>query len=256
VNARSCDGDSAWDTRFFYEFQEQLSGAYSGPVTGYHRAKAGLISRHCAGVRRVLELGAGGGQMAVATAELGYAVDAIELVPRLATHARELAAVAHAADINVIEGDFFVIQLEASYDAVTYWDGFGIGRDADQEALLGRIRHWLTDDGKALIDVYTPQYWSKMAGREMSFGRAHRRYDFDPATQTMVDTWWTDGAEHEATSQHLRCYRPDELRRLLADAALWLEAIVPAGAYDPDTVSYREEAALEDAIAYTAVIKR
>src|SRR5262245_440053 len=126
----------SWDPRSFYELQEELSGAYSGEITDDHRAKASLVQRHCGRDRRVLELGAGGGQVAVATAELGFAVDAVELVPRLAAHARELAAAAQTSGVTVIEGDFYVLPFEGPYGAVTYWDGFGIGNDADQQALL------------------------------------------------------------------------------------------------------------------------
>lgn len=255
MNAPSHDCGTAWDVRFFYEFQDELSGAYSGAVTDYHRAKAALIPAHCTRVRRVLELGAGGGQIAVATAELGFAVDAIELVPRLVAHARELAATAKVRDINIIEGDFYAVELERTYDAVTYWDGFGIGSDSDQQALLCRIGHWLGDEGRALIDIYTPWYWSRIAGHEMKFQRSHRRYDFDTETQTMIDTWWLDGARHQAASQLLKCYEPRELRRLLAGAGLSLVSIVPGGAYDPVSEIYREQARLEDAMSYTAVIR-
>lgn len=78
---------SEWDARSFYERQEELSRAYSGEVSDHHRSKAALIGFHCGCTRRVLELGAGGGQMAVATAELGFTVDAVELSPALAAHA-------------------------------------------------------------------------------------------------------------------------------------------------------------------------
>jgi SAM-dependent methyltransferase len=233
--------------------QEELSGAYSGGVTAQHRAKAVLVSEHCGRTRRVLELGAGGGQMAVAMAELGFAVDAIELVPRLAAHARELAS-AQMEEINIFEGNFYVVALDGPYGAVTYWDGFGIGSDSDQHALLRRIRRWLADGGRALIDVYTPWYWARVAGREVILQGSHRRYDFNTETRTMIDTWWPAEAPDKAASQHLRCYEPDELEQLLSRTDLSLETIVPGGEYDPDKAIYREQVALEDAMSYTAII--
>lgn len=245
-----------WDPRSFYELQEEMSGAYSGPPTAGHRAKAALVPPHCGRSRHVLELGAGGGQMAVATAELGFAVDAIELTPALAEHARELASTVGMSLVNIIEGDFYVAALDRRYGAVTYWDGFGVGADSDQERLLRRIRDWLADDGRALIDVYTPWYWSRVAGHEMTFEDARRRYDFDAETSTMIDTWWRDGARQEGVSQRLRCYAPDELTPLLAGAGLSLETLVPGGAVGYEQAIYKEPVALGEAMSYTAVVTR
>jgi SAM-dependent methyltransferase len=239
MDAVGGESSAEWDPRLFYERQEELSGAYSGDVSDHHRAKAELVAAHCGRVRRVLELGAGGGQMAVATAELGFDVVAVELVPGLAEHARALAS---DSRVDVVEGDFYLAAIEGPFGAVCYWDGFGIGTDRDQRTLLARIREWLAEDGRALIDVYTPRYWADAAGREMTFGDVRRRYEFDSATQTMIDRWWREGAPEETVAQHLRCYAPDELARLLDPVGLSLEAI-------------EHDGALDEAMTYTAVIR-
>src|SRR4029453_1192318 len=121
-----------WDPRRFYERQDELSGVYSGAVTERHRAKASLVEGYCGATSRGLELGAGGGQTAVATAELGFDIVAIELVPRLAAHARALAA-RIGARVEVLEGDFYEVSVEGPFGAVCYWDGFGVGTGADQQ---------------------------------------------------------------------------------------------------------------------------
>jgi SAM-dependent methyltransferase len=249
------NGSLEWDARSFYERQEELSRAYSGDVSDYHRSKAVLIGRHCGPTRRVLELGAGGGQMAVATAELGFTVDAVELSPLLAAHARELAA-RNGIGVNVIEGDFYTVAIAGRYGAVTYWDGFGLGTDSDQQALLRRVRGWLADDGRALIDIYTPWYWKGVAGLEMTAGTARHRYDYDTQTHTMTNTWWADEAPDKRVSQHLRCYAPDELEQLLETVELTVELMLPGGAYDHDRSIYRELVPLDDAMSYTAIIAR
>jgi 16S rRNA A1518/A1519 N6-dimethyltransferase RsmA/KsgA/DIM1 with predicted DNA glycosylase/AP lyase activity len=117
---REVSSGAGWEPLAFYERQEELSGAYSGDVTEYHRAKASLVEAHCGRRRRVLELGAGGGQMAVATADLGFSVEAVELVPRLAAHARTLAARSRKSEIRIIEGNFYEVAVgEAmSYTAI------------------------------------------------------------------------------------------------------------------------------------------
>jgi SAM-dependent methyltransferase len=232
-----------WDPRRFYERQDELSGVYSGAVTEHHRKKASLVEAHCGSTRRVLELGAGGGQMAVATAELGFDVVAMELVPRLAAHARALAA-RSGSRVEVLEGDFYEVSVDGPFGAVCYWDGFGVGADDDQQALLVRIHGWLAGDGRALIDVYAPWYWAAAAGREMTFGDVRRRYAFDAETRTMIDSWWLEAAPDEKVSQRLRCYAPDEVERLLEPVGLSLDSLDPGGAR------------LEEAMAYTAVIRK
>jgi SAM-dependent methyltransferase len=257
VKAHADNGPSPeWDPRSFYDRQDELTGAYADEVSDYHRSKAALVGLHCGHTRHVLELGAGGGQVAVATAELGYAVDAVELVPRLAARARELAATQQAGRVNVIEGDFYTLRIAGPYGAVTYWDGFGIGTDSDQQALLRRIGEWLADDGRALIDIYAPWYWERVAGQEETFGTVRRRYEFDTHTRTMIDTWWSDDAPHERVSQRLRCYAPGDLKLLLEPVGLTAEALLPAGAYDYQRAIYHEKVPLEEAMSYTAVIAR
>ena len=46
--------------------------------------------------------------------------------------------------------DFYTAKLQEKFDAVCYWNGFGIGTDADQRQLLKRISdEWLNPHGKA-----------------------------------------------------------------------------------------------------------
>src|SRR5690625_6976659 len=86
-------------------------------------------------------------------------------------------------------------------------DGFGIGTDNDQIKLLKRIHHWLKPNGTALIDIYTPWYWSKTAGQVMTFNNFTRKYDFDFHHNRMLDTW-IRSEEHTSELQsrgHLVC---------------------------------------------------
>ncbi len=245
-----------WDPRSFYERQEEWSGAYTGPITDYHRRKAALVARHCGRERRVLELGAGGGQAALATAELGLTVDAVELVPRLAAYARTLAASLPVGCVNVIEDDFYTGAVTGPYGAVAYWDGFGIGTDIEQQTLLRKIRAWLADDGRALIDIYTPWYWEAVAGATTKVGTACRRYDFDVRTQRMIDTWWAESDPRQAKSQMLRCYAPEELELLIEPTGLTVEETIVGGAYDYERAVYRERAVIGEAMSYTVVAAR
>jgi SAM-dependent methyltransferase len=254
--------DASW-VRAFYAKQDEWAGVSRDPVANAHRKNADLVHRLAGGkLGRVLDLGAGGGQNAAALADLGYSVTAVELVPSVAQNALELAAQPRKGPLRVIVGDFYDVELPDRYDIVCYWDGFGVGSDEDQRRLLRRITRWLAAGGFALIEVYTPWYWSGMAssgiarsgmaGRETQFGGVCRRYGLDADGSRMLDTWWPAGREAEAVTQSLRCYSPADLQLLLKDTGLSLESVEPRGAYDLARDLFVEDAPLEQAMQYLA----
>lgn len=237
----------------FYERQNEWAGVYEGDVTAAHRKNAAAILRLAGGrLGRLLDLGAGGGQNAAAAADLGYMVTAVEIVPACLENARSLASRVHKGGLEVVEGDFYEVEFPEPFDIVTYWDGFGIGSDQDQRRLLERIASWLRPTGFALVEVYTPWYWERAAGREMRFGNTVRRYDFDHAGSRMLDRWWPEGREAEAVHQSLRCYSPDELEALLKGTGLTLEASEPRGSYDFESGRYFENVPITEAMQYLA----
>lgn len=237
----------------FYTKQEEWSGAYTFEVNDYNRKKASKI-QSLAGPppKSVLELGAGGGQTASATAELGYNVTAIELLERPALFAESLSTKTKGGSMRVIQGDFYSVQLDESFDIVCYWDGFGTGEDIDQVRLLRRIETWLKTDGVVLLDIYSPWYWSKAAGIEMNFDTVKRRYEFIAKDNRMIDRWWSLGKEQESVAQSLRCYSPADLKLLLRDTGLILveDEIVPGGAVDYEAGTYVESTSLDKCMQY------
>lgn len=254
--------DASW-IRDFYAKQDEWAGASRDPVTEMHRRNADAVLRLAGGkLGKVFELGAGGGQNAAALADLGYSVTAVELVPSVAKNALEWAARPRKGQLRVIVGDFYDVELPDRYDIVCYWDGFGVGSDDDQQRLLRRIAGWLVPDGFALIEIYTPWYWSGIArsgiarsgvaGRETQFGGVCRRYGFDAEGTRMLDTWWPVEREAEAVTQSLRCYSPADLQLLLKDTGLSLESVEPRGAYDPARDRFVEDAPLEESMQYLA----
>ncbi len=243
-------------TREFYAKQAEWSGAYRGGVTPWHRRKAEW-TRSVLGSppKRILELGAGGGQNAVALSEQGYEVVAVEQVPLLAQHIHELCRQHSQAQVEVVEGDFCQIELaEKSFDGVCYWDGFGTGGDDDQRALLKRIHRWLRDDGKALIEVYTPWHAAKSVGYRVQVGKAMREYEFDGEGCRWIDRWWMEESG-ERIEQSLRCYSPADLRLLLEGTGLELVEVEAGGMMDYESGRYVELVPLEQAMWYVAVLR-
>lgn len=293
----------------FYRRQNEWTGVYEGEISARHRQKAQKVVRLATPPpARVLELGAGGGQVAAACAELGYDVVALELLPELARHAEMLAERVHASGVveqgvqwdtvlegslSVIQGDFYkedpgaglpadrgsgleanrgaglpanpgsgleanpgsglVVDSEAGFDVVCYWDGFGIGTDADPRKLLKRISGWLRPGGCALIDVYTPWFWAARAGTEQQIRDITRRYGFDTQNCRMLDTWWRTESPEAPVTQSLRCYSPADLRILLEGTGLALKDVKPGGTIDTSG-RFLPEASLAEAMDYTAIL--
>ena len=246
---------SAW-TRQFYARQVEWGDVYRDEVAERHRRKAAWVGEVIgAPPRRVLELGAGGGQDAVALAEMGYEVVAVEQEPLLTQHIRALLRRHPRARVQVIEADFYRVELaEGAFDAVCYWDGFGIGTDDEQRLLLRRIRAWLRPGGASLIEVYTPWHAAKAAGHRWRVGRATREYAFDGEGCRWIDRWWVTSPE-EAVEQSLRCYSPADLRLLLEGTGLKLVAVRAGGMVDYESRRYVESAALGQAMSYVALLR-
>ena len=219
-----------WIIPFYTRRSEQ-----HGPtgVLPHHRARASTIARLCGPApRRVLELGAGAGGTAAATADLGYEVVAVELTPLRAAYAREIAHQPGRERFAVIEGDFYTVALEGQFDVVTYWDGFGIGADADQRRLLHRIAaEWLAPGGCALLEVFPPWAWAHAAGREER-DEEHRqisRLAFDWSGSRFVEYLWNEGQPEAPLRQSIRCYAPVDLALLLEGTGLQLDRVEVSG---------------------------
>ena len=242
----------------FYARQAEIPGMYTTAIHPFTHALAARVTAHLGGTRRMLELGSGGGQFAVAAALQGHDVTALERVPSLVEHSYSLAR-AHGVRPAVQQADFYTVQLlEAHYDAVCYWDGFGIGTDDDQRRLLRRVAGWLAPAGQIYLDVYTPWYWAKAAGNAPQISGFTRDYGFDADGCRMLDTYTPQGGTETFTqssfTQSLRCYSPADLRLLLQGTGLTLTELWSGGSYNVQARLWTPEMPLERAMTYTAVL--
>jgi len=239
----------------FYRRQDALTGCYQLPVSDSDRRRADLVRRWVSEQpAAVLELGCGGGQTASAIADMGSRVVAVDLNPSAVEHARKLAAARDDNQLRIVLGDFYALEYRREFDLVCYFDGFGIGDDADQQRLLKLIARWLRPGGRALIEVYTPWYWAMVAGQEIKYGQARRRYGYDGKASRMLDTWWPDGEPGFAVTQSLRCYSPDELRELAHGTGLALLDIEPGGAVDYARNTFQPSVPLDETMSYLAIL--
>ncbi|MDG4798775.1 class I SAM-dependent methyltransferase [Micromonospora sp. WMMD1082] len=251
--------------RSFYSQTGAWWGAAEAKISDRDHRRVRLLHEH-RGTRpiRVLELGCGYGTTAAAMAAAGHVVTAVEISDR-ARHAVDFARAAAPGRLSIVQDDFYAVQLPERFDAVCYWNGFGVGTDADQRRLLVRIaRDWLKPDGVALVDVQNPFGWARWDGDEEhrlpnpELGYAHELYErttFDPVTCTATDTWWEAASPHHKISQTLRCYSPADLALLLAGTGLTLTAVtVGDRPVDPTTPLPSFSGLLHEHHEYLAVL--
>jgi len=237
----------------FYTKQNAWSGVYESAVTDDHRLKAAWIAELTGpGKKRILELGAGGGQVAAAMAELGHGVIAVEQVLTLCAYAQKLTEAQRDGQLAVLQANFYTVTLAGPFDVVCYYDGFGIGTDDDQRRLLKRIATWLAPTGSALIEIGTPWYAASVDGRGWAVGQAERRYNFDADGCRWLDTWWPIGQPEQQVQQSIRCYSPADLRLLAESTGLVLQHVKPGGTVDWEQGKWLPVVPLGKAMNYVA----
>lgn len=200
-----------------------------------------------------LELGSGNGYEAIAMSKMHIQVDAIEVVEEAIQSAKSLAE-KFQAQVNFLQEDFFKFEPDKSYDLVYYLDGFGVGSDQDQEDLLKKINQWLSENGRAYIEVYNPKYWLKVKGVQMTLSdHLIRTYDYDLSNHRMVDTWEEAGKKER---QSLRCYRLEEMKTMCQKSDLEIIQVFPGGAMDYDRGTYQEIASLDTCMLYKLILRK
>lgn len=185
------------------------------------------------GHKRILELGAGGGTTACVMAQAGHNVVAVELSSTRAQHMRSRAEEMGLDTLRIVEGDFYNVDLEHKFDCVVYWNGFGIGSDADQRRLLKRVgSEWLEPGAPFILDVMAPYRWVRAAGNifvEEEVAGLVNTCDFDPVASRFIDSWWPVGREQEKLSQSGRCYSPADLAFLVEGTGMFVQRMELAG---------------------------
>lgn len=211
--------------RRFYDQTGEWWGA-DPQDEGTHQQRVDIINRLVGpGPWQILDLGTGPGATAAAMADAGHHVTAVEFSSSRAAYAKELAALPHKGSLTVLEADFYTVELPMKFDLVTYWDGVGVGTDADQRRLLKRIANeWLKDDGCLLMDVFNPFKAALESGRERVLNplpgvpgsvKMINRYYFDPENSRWIDEWQPVDHPENTLAQTLRCYSPADLLLLL-----------------------------------------
>ena len=241
----------------FYATQNEWFGVYLGDISPSHHMRASLVQQMTGTeTKKILELGAGGGQTAIALGQLGHEITMIELLQESAQHAQELSQHYHI-DLRIFQTDFYTLDLDEQFDLVCYFDSFGIGTDADQRRLLCRIADWLQPNGAAIVEIGSTWYWGGIGkGKSLDLGDCIRQYDFDAVQCQLIDNWWRKGNPAHVVSQYLRCYTPADLNLLLEGTGLSISAIESGGRIDYNANQFIPKVRLKEAMTYYVKLEK
>jgi SAM-dependent methyltransferase len=115
----------------------------------------------------VLEIACGTGRVAVPIARQGFAVTGLDVVPAMLDRAR-FKAEAAGLSVRWVEGDARRFDLDSERFRLIFLTGNAFQAfltNADQEALLGRVRAHLHDEGLFAFETRNPR-WRTSEGRD------------------------------------------------------------------------------------------
>ncbi|HEX2907257.1 MAG TPA: class I SAM-dependent methyltransferase [Phototrophicaceae bacterium] len=236
MNSKSLLSTGHYSPEWVQAFYIQAAKWWGPEVNGLEAGRVTTLERLCGpGPKRILELGAGAGLTAALMADQGHQVVAVEFSPVYADYARAHLKTPRSGQLEIIEADFYTVELNGQFDVVCYWDGFGVSSDAEHRRLLHRIAdQWLTPAGCVLMDVFSPFRPIRDAGTEIQLDPLAdvpdsvamlRRCRFDPLFSRWIDEWQPVAAPENAQAQTLRCYTPADFILLLDGTGLTLQRL-------------------------------
>ena len=225
----------------FYSTTGRWWGAAESGITQRDHDRVALVRAFCGTeAATMLELGCGYGNTAAAAARDGFRVTGVDISGARLGFARQHKDAGGPGSPRFVHADFYSFEAAGRFDAVCYWNGFGIGTDADQRRLLRLIgERWLAAGGRVIIDVANPLVWARWAGdtshraARPDAGYQHaltELTDFDPVACRYTDTWWEQDQPEQRHTQTGRCYTPADFRLLLEGTGLTLAGAYVAGA--------------------------
>lgn len=204
-------------------------------------------------VTTALELGSGIGIDAMALAQKGVAVTALELDPT-AHHQAVENQLKTGTNVEFKLDNFMEYSCTKKFDLVYYKDGFGVGEDSFQQKLLQRVTDWLEPNGRFYVDVYNPNFWQQADQVEMQLSDTiRRRYAYNQVEHNFSDTWY-DEKSGEVVKQTLKCYDLATLEQLAKKANLKILAVYPSGKINYQLMQWENQATLADCMYYQVVM--
>jgi len=213
----------AWHDAFFGGLYGRVLGGQFDESTS--REQARLVKR-LLGVRRgarVLDIPCGQGRVTVPLAEMGLDMTGLD---RTAAYVRKARLAAKAAGVTArfVCGDMRTVSFDGEFDAAFNWfSSWGYFSDAENAAVLERVRAALRPGGRFLIDVINrscllanlrPRFQHRFGGVEVAIRNRWR-----PDIGRMVSDWtFRRGRTVERHHMTLRLVNGTEMRQALRRA--------------------------------------
>ena len=166
----------------------------------------------------VLKIACGTGRVAIPIARQGFAVTGLDVVPAMLVRAR-FKAEAAGLPVRWIEGDARSFDLGSERFRLIFLTGNAFQafvRNADQEALLGRVRAHLHNEGLFAFETRNPRWRTREDRDEDRDGlfvdlesrvEEEARPSFTDAEGREVREWRTHTYDHVAQVLHWTSYR-------------------------------------------------
>ncbi len=196
----------------------------------------------------LLDLGCGPGRHAVALAQRGYEVHALDLSREYLALAEEAAAAANVG-ISIVHADMRNIPFTARFDAViSMFSAFGYLESEDEDArVLEAVAAALKPGGRVLLDMinrewvvlnYVQKDWHK--GQDGTTYLEHREFDLPTSRNHVTFTaLGHDGTTREIGGHHIRLYTLTEIIALLGRARLSFEHALGGFGSEPYSLTSR-----------------
>ena len=215
-----------WYRTFFAdEFWAVAEVEYSPERTATEVAYLAQVLRELAPGTRVADLGCGKGRHAVALAERGFDVTAIDVSPALLGDEPAVEWVAH----DLLSARPWPL---GRVDAAILVQSFGWGSDADQRRLLARVRRHLEPGGLLVLDVSNAaailRNLAPYVEAELPSGTVALDRSFDVRTGRSVGSISLGGHRREHS---VRIYHYDQVEALLREAGF--EALRADADFEP-----------------------
>jgi hypothetical protein len=91
--------------------------------------------------------------------------------------------------VQIVHANFLEVEISGPFHVVAYWSGFGTGSEAEHITLLRRVAGWLGRDGRAVVEVFEPDWWSRCYKREEFPNGIMRTLGFDANTKRLQVTY-------------------------------------------------------------------
>ncbi|MCL4269466.1 MAG: class I SAM-dependent methyltransferase [Anaerolineales bacterium] len=260
------EGDTDW-IRSFYTAAVEWWGEswYDGENL---KGRLDIVKKYASETdKRILELAAGTGEIAICFCDHGYSVLAVDLCHKNIELMTKIQK--ERPNLRVMEGDFLKIHINEQFPTICMFEAFGFGSDQEQQQLLEKVEKWLTPNGILILDVYHPWGPIQASGTKRELDKLEdipgsvdmTEYSYyDPIKSRWIDIWEPKNDKDNRKTQSIRCYTPADFVLLAKTCGLSVEKMLCSGKeFDHESTEIASENIFNNDdrnYAYTVIMRK